>query len=103
MAVPENNKHKDYVRYAEHCLKMVASCTRSGISQCSTRDGGRMAETSGCCPASAKADYMIKVIVLRVHRATASSGLLPKPDISLRRLGDAKGHTETSVASAGSE
>ena len=23
MAVPENNKHKDYVRYAEHCLKMV--------------------------------------------------------------------------------
>jgi hypothetical protein len=46
---------------------------------------------------------MIKVIVLRVHRATASSGLLPKPDISLRRLGDAKGHTETSVATAGSE
>ena len=23
MAVPENNKHKDYMRYAEHCLKMV--------------------------------------------------------------------------------
>src|ERR1700719_3871580 len=23
MAVPKNNKHKDYVRYAEHCLKMV--------------------------------------------------------------------------------
>ena len=23
MAVPENNKHKDYGRYAEHCLKMV--------------------------------------------------------------------------------
>ena len=36
-----------------------------------------MAETSGCCPASAKADYMIKVIVLRVHRATASSGIAP--------------------------
>ena len=35
---------------------------------------------------------MIKMIVLRVHRATASSGLLPKPDISLHRLGDAKGH-----------
>ena len=62
-----------------------------------------MAETSGCCPASAKADYMIKVIVLRAHRAAASSGLPPKPDISLRRLGDAKGHTETSVATAGSE
>ena len=36
-----------------------------------------MAETSGCCPASAKADYMIKVIVLRVHRGTASSGIAP--------------------------
>jgi len=23
MAVPKNNTHKDYVRYAEHCLKMV--------------------------------------------------------------------------------
>ena len=47
---------------------------------------------------------MIKVIVLRVHRATASFGLPPpKPDISVRRLGDAKGHTETSVATAGSE
>ena len=34
---------------------------------------------------------MIEVIVLRVRRATASSGLPPKPDISLRRLGDAKG------------
>ena len=32
-----------------------------------------MAETSGCCPASPKAD----VIVLRVRRATASSGLPP--------------------------
>ena len=54
-----------------------------------------MAETSGCGPASAKADYMIKVIVLRVRRATASSGLHPKPDISLRRQGDAKGRTES--------
>ena len=23
MAVPKNDTHKDYVRYAEHCLKMV--------------------------------------------------------------------------------
>ena len=23
MAVPKNNRRKDYVRYAEHCLKMV--------------------------------------------------------------------------------
>jgi hypothetical protein len=25
MAVPENDKHTDYVRYAEHCLEMVPS------------------------------------------------------------------------------
>jgi hypothetical protein len=49
-----------------------------------------MAETSGCCPASAKADYGL-------------FRFAPEPDISLRRLGDAKGHTETSVATAGSE
>ena len=63
MAVLKNNTHKDYVRYAEHCLN-GAFGTRSGISQCPTRDGGRMAETSGCCAASAKADYTIKVIVV---------------------------------------
>ena len=56
-----------------------------------------MAETSGCCPA--KAD----VIVLRVRRATASFVLPPTRTYRCRRLGDAKGHTETSVATAGSE
>jgi hypothetical protein len=25
MAVPKNDKHKEYVHYAEHCLNMVAS------------------------------------------------------------------------------
>ena len=62
-----------------------------------------MAETSGCCPASAKADYMIKMIVLKVRCATAPSRLPLRPDIGLRRLADSKGHTETSVATAGSE
>jgi hypothetical protein len=23
MAIPQNDKHKDYTRYAEHCLRMV--------------------------------------------------------------------------------
>ena len=27
MTVPKDNKFKDYVRYAEHCLNMVASTT----------------------------------------------------------------------------
>jgi hypothetical protein len=56
-----------------------------------------MVETCGCCPA--KAD----VIVLRVRRANGLFRFAPKPDISLLRLGDAKGHTETSVAAAGSK
>jgi hypothetical protein len=27
MAVPENDKHTDYVRYAEHCLEMVPAAS----------------------------------------------------------------------------
>ncbi len=27
MAIPKNNKHKDYVRYAEHCLDLVPVTT----------------------------------------------------------------------------
>jgi len=27
MAIPKNGKHKDYVRFAEHCLNMVVSTT----------------------------------------------------------------------------
>lgn len=27
MAIPTNNKHKEYARYAEHCLKMVPPAT----------------------------------------------------------------------------
>jgi hypothetical protein len=27
MAIPKNDRHKDYVRYAEHCLKMVPAAT----------------------------------------------------------------------------
>ena len=25
MAIPKNDKHREYTRYAEHCLKMVAA------------------------------------------------------------------------------
>jgi hypothetical protein len=27
MAIPKNDTHKDYVRYAEHCLKMLPAVT----------------------------------------------------------------------------
>jgi hypothetical protein len=30
MAVPENNKHKDYVRYARHCLGVVPATKDQG-------------------------------------------------------------------------
>ena len=33
MTVPKNNKYKDYARYAEHCLNMVAS-TRDQELRC---------------------------------------------------------------------
>jgi hypothetical protein len=37
MAVPKIGKHKDYVRYAEHCLNMVAS-TKDQDSRCINRE-----------------------------------------------------------------
>ena len=58
MAIPKHNTHKHYVRYAEHCLKMVPAATDSGISCRSTRNGGRMAETGGCYYSSAQAKVM---------------------------------------------
>jgi hypothetical protein len=27
MPIPKNDKHKDYARYAEHCLNMVTTTT----------------------------------------------------------------------------
>jgi hypothetical protein len=37
MTVPKNNKFKDYARYAEHCLNMVAS-TRDQELRCIQRE-----------------------------------------------------------------
>jgi len=37
MTVPKNDKFKDYARYAEHCLNMVAS-TRDQESRCIQRE-----------------------------------------------------------------
>ena len=47
MTVPKNDKFKDYARYAEHCLNMVAATTDQRIAFHSTRNGRRMAKTSG--------------------------------------------------------
>jgi hypothetical protein len=33
MAVPKNDMHKDYVRYAEHCLKMVPAAADPEVQQ----------------------------------------------------------------------
>jgi hypothetical protein len=35
--VPKNDKFKDYTRYAEHCLNMVAS-TKDQVSRCIQRE-----------------------------------------------------------------
>jgi hypothetical protein len=37
MAVPKNDKFKDYARYAEHCLNMVAA-TRDQELRCIQRE-----------------------------------------------------------------
>ena len=37
MTVPKNDKYKDYARYAEHCLNMVAS-TRDQELRCIQRE-----------------------------------------------------------------
>jgi hypothetical protein len=37
LAVPKNDTYKDYVRYAEHCLNMVAS-TRDQELRCIQRE-----------------------------------------------------------------
>ena len=51
MTVPKNDKFKDYARYAEHCLNMVAATRDQEVALHSTRDGRRMAKISGCNPA----------------------------------------------------
>jgi hypothetical protein len=37
MAIPKNGKHKEYARYAAHCLNLVAS-TRDQDSRCINRE-----------------------------------------------------------------
>ncbi len=37
MATPKNHKHKEYARYAEHCLNLVAS-TKDQDSRCINRE-----------------------------------------------------------------
>ena len=48
MTMPKNDKYKDYARYAERCLNMVAATTDQGIAFHSARNGRRMATTGGC-------------------------------------------------------
>jgi hypothetical protein len=37
LATPKNDKHKEYARYAEHCLNMVAATKDQG-SRCINRE-----------------------------------------------------------------
>ena len=47
MPALKNDKFREYTRYAEYCLNMVASTEGSGIALRPTRDGCRMAILSG--------------------------------------------------------
>ncbi len=39
MSVPKNDKYKDYVRYAAHCLNMMTETTDQELRFHSTRHG----------------------------------------------------------------
>ena len=46
MTLPKNDEFKNYTRYAEHCLNLVAETTDRRIALPPTRHGGRMAKIS---------------------------------------------------------
>ena len=48
MTVPKNDTYKDYVRYAEHCLNMMAGTTDKESRRIQCGNGGGMAKTGGC-------------------------------------------------------
>jgi hypothetical protein len=54
--IPKNDKHKEYARYAVHCLQMVTAAKDQETRSYSTRNGGGMAETGGCHSTSANPD-----------------------------------------------
>ena len=52
MAILKNNKHKEYTRFAAHCLEMVTIARDQEFSFHSTRNGCRMAAAGGCSSSS---------------------------------------------------
>ena len=67
MATPKSDKHKEYARFAAHCLSMVTVAKDQELSCHSARDGGRVAEPGGRCFASVEAHGIIQPGVM--HRA----------------------------------
>ena len=59
MAILKNNKHKEYTRFAAHCLEMVTIARDQEVSVHSTRNGCRMAAAGGCCSSSIEIRDMI--------------------------------------------
>jgi hypothetical protein len=49
MPALKNDKFREYTRYAEYCSNMGGLDKGSGIALRSTRNGCRMAKTSGRC------------------------------------------------------
>ena len=46
--MPTNEKYKDYARYAEQCLNMVASTRDEELRRVQREMAARMVKTSGC-------------------------------------------------------
>ena len=48
MAIPKREKHKEYARYAAHCLNMLTITKDQELAHHSTRNGGRVDEAGRC-------------------------------------------------------
>ena len=72
MAILKNNKHKEYTRFAAHCLEMVTITRDQESSVHSTRNGCRMAAAGGCCSSSIEIRDMIQLEV------ASAGGLRPR-------------------------
>ena len=67
MAILKNEKHKEYTRFAAHCLEMVTVTRDQEFSVHSTRNGCRMAAAGGCCSSSIEIRDVIYSGLLCVH------------------------------------
>ncbi len=59
MAILKNDKHKDYSRYAEHCLTTVTTTKDQDARAINREMAAEWLKLADACTASAKTDDMI--------------------------------------------